>query len=234
MPLVALSPQDTAETILSDEALATLYDWSGSRRVALNIVTTLNGSLTDRKGISDGLSSPDDRHILALIRRFADVIVVGAATARVEQYTSPRDARLAIVTATGDLTGLALTDWANTVVIAPRGVPVETGASASIVLRVDATPGAVDANAIIQSLQREGYERILCEGGGRIATAFATSGHLTDLFLSMSPRILTQGIGWLGHPGTDTTEQKLRLRHIIRDGDTDALYTRWGPAPAQP
>lgn len=229
MALTTLFPAETADARITAETLASLYNWSGKDSVALNIVTTLNGSLTDTEGTSDGLSNPDDRKILGVIRSHADVIVVGASTARAEQYTSPTGSALALVTKTGDVSGMAISRWNETIVIAPSGVVISDDALAATVLRVGARSEGPGAHEIISALRSAGFSQILCEGGGALAKAFGMSGLLTDVFLSYSAQLVGGGVSWLAESNRAENAISLALRHLIHDTTTDALYTRWAP-----
>ena len=92
----------------SPDARATLLDWytpHDPEYLRLNFVTTLDGRVAGTDGTSESLTSRADRMILGVIRQHADVVLVGAETVRREGYLRPRRAALAIVTASGDLTG---------------------------------------------------------------------------------------------------------------------------------
>lgn len=208
--------------------LGTAYAWGGDGAVGLNIVTTLNGSLTDEHGLSDGLSNPEDRRILGVIRRPADVILIGARTARAEQYSSPAGARLALVTATGDLDGLAIEDWRNTIVIVPAAVEPSRVAADALVLHAD-QDGPLTAAAAIRALREEGTGAILCEGGGHLANGVVASGLVTDLFLSIAPEFVGSGTSWLGSGANGAARTGFRLKHLIHDEESGAIYTRWRP-----
>ena len=72
--------------------------------VGVCMITSLDGS-TARNGLSGGLGNDGDRAVFAALRRAADAIIVGAATARAEQYRAPRRAgqRIGVVTSTGSV-----------------------------------------------------------------------------------------------------------------------------------
>jgi riboflavin biosynthesis pyrimidine reductase len=97
------------------KTLAAAYgDWSGIRS---NHVITQTGKFSGSDGSSRSISNKEDRDLLLEIRSRSDLIVVDAATARLEQYRTPRSgARLAIFSSTGDFDGIpALSDQANPV-----------------------------------------------------------------------------------------------------------------------
>jgi riboflavin-specific deaminase-like protein len=56
----------------------------------LNMVTALDGRVTDREGRAEGVSGPADRDLFRAIRALADVVLVGAGTARAENYGPAR------------------------------------------------------------------------------------------------------------------------------------------------
>ena len=76
-------------TQLDDDALIEVYaypDGAGRPYVRANMVTSLDGAAQGPDGRSGTLSSPADKRVFAMLRGLADVILVGAATARVEKY----------------------------------------------------------------------------------------------------------------------------------------------------
>ncbi len=74
---------------LDDAALAGLYAFPGPRWLRANMVSSADGAgFLD--GRSAGLSSPADMRLFGLLRVLADVILVGAGTARTEEYRPAR------------------------------------------------------------------------------------------------------------------------------------------------
>src|SRR5215470_13520833 len=79
---------------LDDAALAGLYNYPDlgappARWLRANMVASLDGAAT-ADGRSGGLSGEADRQVFALLRAHADVILVGAGTARAEGYAPVR------------------------------------------------------------------------------------------------------------------------------------------------
>src|SRR5918993_549206 len=74
---------------LDDDALVDAYAYpeiGGRPYVRANMVISLDGAAQGRDGRSGTLSSPADRRVFAMLRGLADVILVGAGTARTEKY----------------------------------------------------------------------------------------------------------------------------------------------------
>src|SRR5215469_1486762 len=79
---------------LDDAALAALYNYPDlgappARWLRANMVASLDGAATV-DGRSGGLSNEADQQVFALLRAQADVILVGAGTARAEHYAPVR------------------------------------------------------------------------------------------------------------------------------------------------
>ena len=99
----------TTDSLDADRWLSRRYSADDTGFTRLNMVTSVTGSIAGSDGTSETITSPTDRMILRAVRANADVVVVGATTARTERYLLPAHARLAVVTATGDLDGVRLT-----------------------------------------------------------------------------------------------------------------------------
>lgn len=89
----------------SVKELADCYGpWVGIRS---NHVITVTGEFVGTDGSSRSISSEPDRQLLIALRAMADVIVVDAATARLEQYRAPSSgAALAIFSRNGNFSGI--------------------------------------------------------------------------------------------------------------------------------
>ena len=60
-------------------------DWIQPGGVRVNFVSSVDGAVS-ASGKSRGLQTPGDNHIFAALRDLADVVLVGAGTARAEGY----------------------------------------------------------------------------------------------------------------------------------------------------
>ena len=194
--------------------LAALYAYpAGLDRawVRANMIESADGA-AEVNGLSGGLSGPADRQVFGVLRALADVVLVGAGTARDEKYQPARvrpgwaglrDGRPAappIAVLTGgldlDLAGPLLTGPApdaRTIVITggmtPAGRRAAAAAHADVIV---AGERQVDLAAAIAALAERGHRRILAEGGPRLLGQLAAAGLLDELCLTVSP-VLTGG-----------------------------------------
>lgn len=161
-------------------------------------------------GRAGGLAGPADRRLFALLRGHADVLLVGAGTARAEQYGSDRPSAqrrawrtdrgmaavptIAVVTRSCalDPAGPLFTDAsARTLVLTCQAASPERVASLTAVADVltvgDAT---VDMSAALDALAARGLRRVCCEGGPALLGQVAAAQRLDELSLTLSPRLL--------------------------------------------
>ncbi|MFB7666090.1 pyrimidine reductase family protein [Kitasatospora sp. NPDC056138] len=170
------------------------------------------------QGRSGGLSGPADAELLAVLRGLADVVLVGAGTARSERY-GPADvhpglarARLAagqepapaiaVVSGSLDLDpGSDLfsrppaSPGARTLVITAARAPAAARQALERVAEVVvAGEEAVEPALAVLELERRGLRRVLCEGGPRLLAGLWAADLLDELCLTVSP-MLTGGGG---------------------------------------
>jgi len=98
--------------------------------VSLCMIASLDGAIVI-DGRSGGLGNPTDHEVLLTLREYADVVLVGAGTARGEGYGPPSKAglRVGVVTNSGsvDLSRALFTSGAG-FVIAPESAAVDSDA----------------------------------------------------------------------------------------------------------
>jgi riboflavin biosynthesis pyrimidine reductase len=206
--------------------LADRYALDGSAWLRVNLVSALGGQTTASDGTSDGLTGGIDRLLLAVLRRSADVVLVGAGTLRAERLRMPRTATLAIATRRGDLDAAVLPeptdDGRRALVLCPVRVAVplrdRLGDRAQVVA-IDGDPSATPA-LLVQALAAEGLHRIVCEGGAELAGRLVTAGIVDELDLTTSPVLAGGG------PSLRALGGAWSLGGLLRD-ETDRLYARW-------
>lgn len=189
-------PPDPAEA-----ALRALYRVP-SPSVRVSMIRSADGLATGPDGSSRSLNGEADLRILRVTRSWADVVLVGAETARTEEYGDVRlraalsRARagefrqpapdLAIVTASGDLPERLDPErtWLVTTADSPAAELADDWGDRVIV----AGDSELDAEALIAGLARRGLGRVLCEGGPTTASALIDADVVDDYCLTESPR----------------------------------------------
>ena len=177
--------------------------------VRCNMISTFDGAIAVN-GRSGLLGGPADHRVFAVLRSWADVIVVGAGTVRAEGYgpvrldDDLRDRRrargqlpvppIAIVTRSGNL------DWSSSLfaaaevrplVVTPSDSGVETRARGEQVADfVLAGTDRVDLSTALNALHRLGHRSVLLEGGPGLNADFVAAGLLDELCLTLSPRLV--------------------------------------------
>ncbi|MEO8263011.1 MAG: dihydrofolate reductase family protein [Pseudolysinimonas sp.] len=220
---------DPADQVHDDE-LMDAVDHDGVR---LNFVSSIDGAAT-RDGLSGGLGGPADKRYFDLLRRVADVVVVGAGTVRAEGYgpmvvRNPRRGQpvFAIVTGRLDL------DPASTVFTKAPVRPViitterATGkaAFAEVADVVVAGSSRVDAALAVEALHARGLRRILCEGGPSLFGSFLAADAVDELCITVSPTLEAGNAPRIATG--DAPPRGMRLATTLRSGDTLLLrYAR--------
>jgi riboflavin biosynthesis pyrimidine reductase len=211
-----------------DAWLTDRYALEGDRWLRLNMVTALGGEISGPSGTSEELAGGIDRPLLRVLRASGDVVLVGAASIRAGGYPLPRLAPLAVATTTGDLSGHALpagTTPERLLVLCPPSAAARATATLGgigTVLPLHGDPVA-DPALLLDALAAHGRSRIVCEGGGGIASRLFAAGLVDEFDQSIAPIVSSPGA-----PLTAGTVPLVsgRLRGLLRDG-TDRLYARW-------
>ncbi len=227
------------------EELARLYTASaGSSWLQANMVASVDGAAS-LAGRSGGLSGPGDRMVFTVLRSLADLILVGAGTARTERYRPAQAAELwrqlrpagaplpaiAVVTArlNVDPDGQLLTGapaGAQTIVVTTSDAPPDRKAAIARHARViESGQRQVDMTAAVAALHGLGYNRILCEGGPTLLGQLAAAGLVDELCLTTSPLVAACPAGRVVNPAAegsaetaaDGVSARLSLAHLLTD-----------------
>jgi riboflavin biosynthesis pyrimidine reductase len=226
------------------DALAELYAYpddaalAGRPWVRANMVTSADGAawLAGRAG---GLSGLADRMVFSVLRSLADVILVGAGTARAERYRamSPAEAYpqlregrtatppIAVVSRALDLDPdgrlLAGGDGrAATIVLTTEAAPADRRAAAARHADVIITgESLVTAGAAVRALAARGLTRIMAEGGPTLLGFITAERLLDELCLTYSPMLVGGDVGriLLAPAGQGGSQQLagLSLAHVL-------------------
>lgn len=212
----------------SRDRLLEIYRPGATSWLRINLVASISGSAAGSDGTSETLTSGSDRRILGVIRELSDAVLVGAASVRAEGYQLPRRSQLAVVTATGDLSGhrLSSDDLSRvTVVCAPSAVErVQETLGAAQILTVEPDHGRLSAPAIIDSLRQAGYLSIVCEGGPGLASQLIAAALVDDLCLTTSPTVGSVRLPLL--EGASVPDQAATLSHLLID-EASYVFATW-------
>ena len=217
-----------------------------------NMVASADGAVS-LDGRSGGLSGPGDKMVFTVLRSLADLILVGAGTARTEHYRPAQAAELwqqlrpadtpqppiAVVTARlninpdGQLiTGAAA--GARTIVVTTADAPRERKAAiARHATVLEAGHHQVDVAEAVTALRSLGYARILCEGGPTLLGQLAAAGLMDELCLTTSPLLAIGRASRIVIPSTTGTPAaataaaptRLSLAHLL--ADESFLFNRY-------
>ena len=205
-----------AGATLDRAALTRLYAYpdTGERPwVRANFVATLDGAATGEDGKAGSINTRADREVFSLMRALADVILVGAGTARAESYRRPtaaprwcelgvRDERskhpaLAVVSRSADVPPLLAKrheDTGDVLLVTCAQAGHEAITLACETLGDDCVTvfgeSSVDLRAAVGELGDRGLGRILCEGGPHLLHDVIGAGCLDELCLTLTPRVI--------------------------------------------
>jgi riboflavin biosynthesis pyrimidine reductase len=224
------------------DARATLVDWytpNDEEHLRLNLVSTLDGRVAGGDGTSESLTSQIDRMILGVIREHADVVLVGGETARREGYRRPRRATLAIVTASGDITGHRLCEQrASTALDSASELPpililtTKAGAAraaasvegATVIALPTEITGRIAVASLVHTLRARGYRGIAAEWGPSLARQLLLAHLVDEVCLTVMPMLGGPAVPMFGHeamPLSVTTAQQLLV------DDHGVQFGRW-------
>jgi riboflavin biosynthesis pyrimidine reductase len=190
--------------------------------LGLCMVSGLDGS-TVVDDNSRALSSPADTEVLLGLRRLADVIVVGAATVRIEGYGKPSKPgqRVGVVSRSGegiDYASDLFTTGAGFVIVPETApdLPVDT---------VRAGIGSLDlAGALARLGEAMQADFVQAEGGAALNAALAEADLIDELNLTISP-VISGGDGPRLTAGAPALLHRMDLAHLLEDNGF--LFTRY-------
>ncbi|MGH3359100.1 MAG: pyrimidine reductase family protein [Nocardioidaceae bacterium] len=229
------------------DGLADAYAYpSGATWIRANFVSTVDGATSGADGLSGSIAPRVDQRVFAILRSLADVILVGAGTARHEGYEPVRpdevDAELreslglapvppiALVTASLDLPDALLQgtpDAPATIVITAQSAPPHRLARARETCDVViAGAHTVELEKIRSAMSERGLHRVLCEGGPSLFGALVEADTVDELCLTLAPTLVADGASRIAH-GAVGVDRRLRLGHLLYEDDVlMARYVR--------
>lgn len=214
-----------------------------------NMVASADGG-TAVDGLSGQLGGPADMMMFGALRAVADVIVVGAATARQEQYRPPnlsdevveerrsRDQsphpRLAVVTRSLSLDPeLPLFDDPSNrpiILTAESASPERRAAVEPLADVINAGDDGVNLGEGLRQLRRLGFNNALSEGGPSINGQLVADGLVDEWNLSLSPALLGGDSRRAAFgPVPAGPPRSMKLARVWTDDDL--LFCRWVRSP---
>ncbi|MEX2291366.1 MAG: dihydrofolate reductase family protein [Mycobacteriales bacterium] len=219
---------------LAVEDLLELYAPGDAPSLRAGFVLTVDGGVAHR-GTSRALQSPADEAAFHTLRAVADAVLVGAGTARSEDYgpIRPRPAGrgwrarngrppqppLVLVSRSLDLDPTARCFDPSTVVVTCAAARGRDRFPDVVVAGED----EVDLPDALDQLRARGLTRLLCEGGPQLLTALLRAGLVDEFCLTHTPLLLGAGA-----PTLLTAPQltNLELTHLV-DGGGGVLLGRY-------
>ncbi len=202
-----------------------LYAYPDTERPWLrtNFVSTVDGAAHDVSGVTASLGGDADQEVFQLLRKLADVVMVGAGTARIEKYRSSSKP-LALVSRRLDIPER---------VIGPSLVVITTTDAPSD--RVDALRAAgaevmaygeieIEWSAVLDDFDARGWRHILCEGGPTLHGDLISKDLVDEVCLTIAPTVTSGDAPRIAHSRL-AVDHGMTLGHAFPVGDV--LLTRW-------
>ncbi|GAA1986788.1 hypothetical protein GCM10009718_25290 [Isoptericola halotolerans] len=241
-PLRLLLPEP--EDVPADPAerrLASLYALPARRHVRANMIVSVDGGAWGDDGRSGSINDTADWRVFRVLRALADVVLVGAGTARDEGYTSltrprglghlaERPLELALVTRSGRLPGSVLDGarppWVVTGAAGETSASAQVGADRVIVAGDGDT---IDLAAGTAALAERGMSRVLCEGGPRLLASMLSADLVDELCLTTAPLLVGPGPGRIVAAAREAATARVRaarLAHLLA-APSGTQLARW-------
>jgi riboflavin biosynthesis pyrimidine reductase len=211
--------------------------------VRVNMIFSADGAATFGGRVGP-LSDEIDQQLLEILRGFADVVLVGAGTARAEKYGPVRLSEaqqaqrhragrtqpppIAVISRTGALP--------PTLVSNPHQPPLLVTCAESAAPHDEADDqrcgvlvageGSVDVVGAIALLRAHGLSRVLCEGGPTLLDELVDADAVDEFCVTVAPKLAAgQPVNKRRRPSQLPVPARLRLAHaLIHD---DYMFLRY-------
>lgn len=203
-----------------------------------NMIFSADGAAAFQ-GRAGPLSNASDYQLLLALRAYADVVLVGAGTARAENYGPVRlrpdhleqrrelglgdtPPPIAVVSQSGRLPDRLLESPTPPILITSTRSARELETPCRVLA---AGADAVDVPEAIRLLNEQGMERILCEGGPTLLDELVDNDLVDELCVTLAPCLAgSQPLGG-GAPAGIAAPTSLRLAHVL--AASDYLYLKY-------
>jgi len=230
--------------IEAEYAVAADLPW----HVRTSFISSADGAVSVN-GRAGGLGNAGDRRVFALLRDLSDVILVGAGTAREEEYAAPRPTGARLERrrrhGVGDAPAMAVVserlefdtgsdlfpdDEPRTIVITSESSPPQRRAELARYADVLVCgTRAVDLGEAASAMRARGLRRVHFEGGPRLFGTAMAGGLVDELCLTLAPLLTGPGAGRIVAGAELADPSPLLLRHVLEeDGYLFLRYTMSG------
>jgi riboflavin biosynthesis pyrimidine reductase len=210
---------------MDDADLLGLYAYpSGLTKpwIRANLVSSIDGSAAFA-GESKGLTSAPDRRLFHLMRSLADVILIGAGTARTEPYLN-HTSQVVVITRSGDLPPLFFTGNRPIVITAEALDDRRHHELSKVAEVITCGRHEVDFSLVGKLFIERGWLKVLCEGGPSLLGLMNASALIDEVALTISPLLVGNGTSLLQK--CKETRRGFTLASLLQaDGNLFARYT---------
>lgn len=205
--------------------------------VRVNMIYSADGAAVFG-GRAGPLSGQTDQQLLQILRGFADVVLVGAATARAENYgpvrlsdgqqaERQREGRnkpppIAVISQTGRLPTRLVSDPSHPplLVTCAQAAASHDRSSDQRCGVLVAGEDAVDVARAIALLRAHGLSRVLCEGGPTLLDELVDADVIAEICVTLAPKLAaSQPVGHRRQPSRLPLPAALRLEHALAHDD---------------
>ncbi|MFC9694461.1 pyrimidine reductase family protein [Kribbella sp. NPDC056951] len=231
---------------LSDDDLIDVYQVEDRSvpHLRANFVSSLDGAV-EIDGQSKALSSDSDSRVFSMIRRLADVVLVGAGTIRDEGYSPlrlsaasrtwrtaqglPENPTLAVVSSRLELSPVnpIFQSAVRPIIVTHEASPTDRReALAEVADLIVLGAAEVDLPAVLKELAARGLPQVLSEGGPHLLGALTSADLVDELCLALAPLLAGPGSGRITAGRPTTLTRKLKLTTMVAAPD-DYLFFRY-------
>lgn len=231
---------------LSDDQLIELYEVADRSvpHLRANFVTSLDGAVAI-DGLSKALTSDSDSRVFSMIRRLADLVLVGAGTIREEGYNPLKlsgaarswrlasglaeNPTLAIVSSRLELSPVnpVFKSAVRPIVVTHAASPPDRREALAEVAEVLVVGDAeVDLRAAMDEFSSRGLTQVLSEGGPHLLGSLTAADLVDELSLTLAPLLAGPGAGRITAGVPSTITRQLVLKSTLAASD-DYLFFRY-------
>nr|WP_244268967.1 MULTISPECIES: pyrimidine reductase family protein [Mycobacterium] len=209
-------------TVADVTELASFYA-DPPRGVRANMIFSADGAAAFG-GRAGPLSCPTDQQLLKILRGFADVVLVGAGTARAENYgpvrlpdAGPTPPPIAVISRSGRLPSRLLSEPGRPpIVVTCAGAAAARDQPGDRRQVLVAGEDSVDVSRAVALLRARGMHRILCEGGPTVLDELVEADAVDEICVTLAPNLAaSQPVGHRLTPSSLPAPVTMRLEHAL-------------------